>query len=85
MVIFTCTTNDVCYALPGSKLTLTNSQNAPSDFDNLQMQKYPLANVCELESSMYVSKIWKEFASGLTSLLEWKKSYWQNFAGRLKS
>ena len=35
----------------GSKLTHTNSQNA-KDFDNLRVTKFPLTNVCELESSM---------------------------------
>ena len=37
---------------PGLEITLANSQNA-SDFDNLRVRKYPLANVCELESSMF--------------------------------
>lgn len=35
----------------GSKLKLANSQNA-TDFDNCEGEKYPLANVCELESSL---------------------------------
>ena len=35
----------------GSKLTLANSQNA-GDFDTLRAKKSPLANVCEVESSM---------------------------------
>ena len=47
-------------------------------------EKYPLANVCELESSMSPNKR-KEIASGLTSLLLEKKSYQQNFVSALKS
>ena len=49
-----------------------------------EWEKYPLANVCELESSMSPNKR-KEVASGLTSLLLEKKSYQQNFVSALKS
>ena len=60
--------------MPGSKLMLANSENA-SDFENqfCEWEKYPLTNVCELESSMSPNK-GKEFASGLTSLLEEKNN-----------
>ena len=62
----------------GSKLTLANSQNA-SDFDNLRVRKYPLAKVCELESSMSPEHLEKLIANGLTSLLV-EKYFKANFA-----
>ena len=37
--------------MQGSELTLVNSQNK-SDFDKVRVRKYPLANICKLESSM---------------------------------
>ena len=49
---------------------------------NCEWEKYPLANVCELESSM-CPKHWEDFASGLASLLG-EKFYQPNFASDLK-
>ena len=48
---------------------LANLQTA-SDFQLIicEWEKHPPANICKLESSMS-PKHWKEFASGLTSLL----------------
>ena len=52
----------------GSKLTLANSQNA-SHLDNLQVIKISPRKHLRVTIMQISQNIWKEFASGLTSLL----------------
>ena len=65
-------TGITCCCTQGSKLTLANAQNA-SDFENLWARNTHWWTF-ESNNHSFLPNIWKEFASGLTSLLAEKIS-----------